>query len=261
MKLISLNTWGGKVFEPLMDFIIQHSGNTDIFCLQEIYNTNSPVKSYHHIRANLLAELIKILPDFQSTYSVEFRGYDSCPDSVNFDLTVGKAIFSKDSLKILLRGELLISGDKGGKALKSNFSNLPITLQFVDIDINGKLLTIANLHGTSFPGSKLDTLQRLEQSQKVLDFLNIKVGAKVLTGDFNLLPPTKSIQIFEKELRNLISEYKIERTRSDLNPYAIREDFQKHADYTFVSKDLKVKNFEVPNLKISDHLPMILEFN
>ena len=35
---------------------------------------------------------------------------------------------------------------------------------------------------------------------------------------------------------------------------------QKFADYVFVSKDVKVKNFEVPNIEISDHLPLILDF-
>ena len=35
---------------------------------------------------------------------------------------------------------------------------------------------------------------------------------------------------------------------------------QHFADYVFVSKDVKVKKFEVPYLEISDHLPLILDF-
>lgn len=90
MKLISLNTWGGKVHEPLMDFVCKHAEDTDIFCFQEIYKTASNFTNYHDIRANLLYELTKMLPNFQSFYSTEINGYDSCPDFVNFDLAVGK---------------------------------------------------------------------------------------------------------------------------------------------------------------------------
>ncbi len=38
MKLITLNTNGGRVFEPLMNFIKTHSSDTDIFCFQEVFN-------------------------------------------------------------------------------------------------------------------------------------------------------------------------------------------------------------------------------
>jgi len=33
-----------------------------------------------------------------------------------------------------------------------------------------------------------------------------------------------------------------------------------HSDYVFVSLEVKVKKFEVPNIEISDHLPLILDF-
>ena len=33
------------------------------------------------------------------------------------------------------------------------------------------------------------------------------------------------------------------------------------ADYTFVTSGIKVESFEVPDVPISDHLPMILKFN
>jgi endonuclease/exonuclease/phosphatase family metal-dependent hydrolase len=36
---------------------------------------------------------------------------------------------------------------------------------------------------------------------------------------------------------------------------------QPFADYIFITPDIKVKNFEVPDLEISDHLPMILDFD
>lgn len=260
MKLISLNTWGGKIYEPLMAFIKEHSGDTDIFCFQEIYDTTSSVKQYRDIRANLLEEITKKLPEFQFFNSTEMTGFDCTTDPVDFNLTMGKTIFIKKSIQVNSTDDILLYGDKSKKYLKKDFSDLPVTLQSVNFTIKEKKFTVINIHGTAFPGSKLDTKLRLEHSAKIEEFLDSKKGGKILVGDFNLLPSTKSIKILEADMRNLIKEFKIQRTRSKLSPFYGQIDFQKFADYTFVSDKIKVKNFEVPKLEISDHLPMILEF-
>ena len=62
-------------------------------------------------------------------------------------------------------------------------------------------------------------------------------------------------------MKNLIKEFQIELTRSSLSPFYGKPEFQKYADYAFTSKDIQIKNFQVPHLEISDHLPMILEFS
>lgn len=262
MKLISLNTWGGKIYKPLIKFIKQHSKDTDIFCFQEIYDTRSNVKQYKDIiRANLLDELKIILSNFRVFYSLEIADFDANPDSVDFDLTVGKAIFVKKGIKVNNYGDILLYGDRTEKKLRKDFSNLPVVLQYVQLSVDNKQLIICNIHGTSFPGSKLDTELRLNHSKRIVDFLKDKDGIKILTGDFNLLPNTYSIRIFEEKLKNLIKEFNIQRTRSNLSPFFGKKGFQKFADYTFVSSDIVVKNFQVLEIEISDHLPMILEFS
>lgn len=62
-------------------------------------------------------------------------------------------------------------------------------------------------------------------------------------------------------MRNLIKEFNIKQTRSNLSPYAKTKNFQKFADYTFITNDVVVKDFQVPYIEISDHLPLILEFS
>lgn len=260
MKLISLNAWGGKKYKPLINFIKQNSQTTDIFCFQEVYNTTSNIKLYQDIRANLLYELTTILKDFQSFYSIEISGFDSNPDPVDFDLTAGKALFVKNNIKVEDKGDILLYGNRLEKSPKKDFSNLPVTLQYTNLVTQDKSLLICNVHGTSFPGSKLDTALRLEHSKKLVNFLKSQGKVKIVAGDFNLLPQTQSIKILENEMRNLIQEFNIPQTRSNLSPYYKKLDFQKFADYIFVSKDINVKSFQVPNIEISDHLPMILEF-
>ncbi|MBI2330075.1 endonuclease/exonuclease/phosphatase family protein [Candidatus Daviesbacteria bacterium] len=261
MKLISLNTWGGKIYKPLLDFIQKHSQDTDIFCFQEVYSTKSDVKQHKAIRANLLNELIKILSNFQFFYSIKMSGFDSTPNPVNFHLTAGKVIFIKNRFKVNTTGDILLYGDREEKSLKQDFSNLAVTLQSVEFTIQGKKFTVVNIHGTAFPGTKLDTTLRLEHSNKIKGFLNSKKGAKIIVGDFNLLPETQSIKILEEDMQNLIKGFNIKRTRSNLSPFYGKTDFQKFADYTFVSPEVNVISFTVPEIDVSDHLPMILEFS
>jgi len=262
MKIISLNTWGGRYFQELTDYVRRQSVNTDIFCFQEVFHTNSSIKQYKDIiRANLLDELKKILEDYQIFYHVELTRFDSNGDPVNFDLTLGKAIFIRKNINVDKSGCMFLYGNPFERFLEKDFSNAATTLQYLTFNTTDKQFMILNVHGTSFPGNKLDTDLRIEQSKKIKDFMNNNKGAMILTGDFNLLPETKSISILEEGMVNLISKYHIERTRSNLNPFFGTSSFQKFADYTFVANDIMVKDFQVPQVAISDHLPLILEFS
>ncbi len=261
MKLISLNLWGGKIYQPLVKFV-EKNNNTDVFCFQEVYTTSSTVKGYKNIiRANLLEELVKLLPDFKVFYSPEISGFDDVPDPVNFNLTVGKAVFVKKNLIVNSYDDLLLYGNRSEKNLKKNFSNMAVSLQSVNVTFNDKQYLICNFHGTCYPRSKLDTKLRLEHSKKIIELLKEKTGYKIVVGDFNLLPETQSIKILAGNMKNLIKEFNIPRTRSNLSPFFGKPNFQKFADYIFVSPELKVLNFKALKDKVSDHLPLYLEFN
>ncbi len=261
MKLISLNTWGGKYFEPLIEFIKQQSKDTDIFCLLEIYDTNSNEKQYKEIRANLLFEIKNILPDFQAFYYPILFDYDNNANLTDFDLKYGQAIWVKKSITINNYNNYIIGKDQSKESLKKDFSNLNTPLQFINFTTDQKQYSIFVFHGTPYPADKLDSPRHLLESLKVKEIMDKQKGAKILVGDFNLLPETESIKVFETNMRNLIKEFNIGITRSNLSPFYGKSDFQKFADYTFVTKDIDVKSFEVPQVEISDHLPMILKFS
>ena len=262
MKLISLNTWGGRIYQPLIDFISQHSKDTDIFCFQEVYTTSLDIKQYKGLlRTNLLEEFRGILPEFRSYYFPNFSGYYNNTDSVEFDLSYGQAIFIKKTIKVIAHKNYFIQKYKNFEGPDKMFSNIPTPLQKIQFSIDDKIFSVFNFHGTPYPSAKKDTRRRLKQSTKVKTIMDSVKGAKILVGDFNLSKNTKSIRIFEDEMRNLIKEFKIKRTRSKVSPFYGKSNFQKFADYTFVSPDIKVENFQVPDIEISDHLPMILEFN
>lgn len=261
MKLISLNTWGGKFFDPLLQFIKQNASDVDIFCFQEIYKTLSNTKQYSGIRANLLEEIETILPNFQAFYFPTLTGFDDEAKSVDFDLTYGVAIWIKRPIIVNAHTDYFIYKTGSEQPLKDDFSNLATPLQYISFNIEGKTFAIFNFHGTPFPADKLDSKRRLTEARSVKKIIDRQKGAKILVGDFNLLPETQSIQIIEEDMRNLIKEFSIQRTRSKLSPFYGKTDFQRFADYTFVSDNVEVKSFQIPRIEISDHLPMVLEFS
>lgn len=267
MKLISLNTWGGIAFESLIDFIKDQAQTTDIFCFQEMLTTSSNVKQFKDVRVNLLNELSNILPDFDYLFTTSISdfyifGVQRVEElkKVDFDLKFGQVIFYHKSLSVLDRGfKVIYQADPDNwDFLISYFS---INLQYLKVEINSKNYTFFNFHGAPWPESKLDSPYRIDQSNKIRDFLTSIKGAKVLVGDFNLMPETKSITILDSVMRNLIKEYKIEKTRSKLNLVNGKPGDQKYADFTFVTENVQVESFEVPDMEISDHLPMILQFS
>ena len=258
MKLISLNTWGGKVYQPLMDFIRQHSKDTDIFCFQEVFSTTSTIKESSGFRTNLLQEMAKLLKNFQYYFAPALDNYltgSFQTHFTNFDLSSGQAIFIKKQLTVKTHGDFFIFGHKNSYVLR-DFNTMSRNVQYITFTAQDKKFIVCNLHGIWRKGEKIDHPSRTIQSEKIKKFLEQYTEPKILCGDFNLNIDTKSLKILEENMINLIKDCKIPTTRSKLYNWG-----DKFADYTLVSPDVKVIDFQVPNINISDHLPMILEFS
>jgi endonuclease/exonuclease/phosphatase family metal-dependent hydrolase len=128
-------------------------------------------------------------------------------------------------------------------------------IQYVSFMQNGKTITVVNFHGLWNGRGKTDSDDRIAQSQKIIDFLRTCSGEVILCGDFNLLPDTRSIKMFEDfGLCNLITEYKISSTRT--SHYTKPEKF---ADYVFISKGLQINDFKVLPDEVSDHAPLFID--
>ena len=138
-------------------------------------------------------------------------------------------------------------------------------VQHMTLKIDDFNLNLANVHGKTHPGDKYDTPIRIKQSARIINFFEQMQGLTIIGGDFNLLPNTKSVSMFEeKGYVDLIKRFKIKSTRNRIawENFKHQPGFvkQHYADYCFVSKDVKVKKFTVPNIEVSGHLPLILEF-
>lgn len=236
MRIIFLNCFTGKYKIPLFEFIDKHSKDTDMFCFQEV-------------SVSLQAEFERLLSNFNSVYKEGFL--------LSFiNEIAGQSIFFNQEIKLISSEKIilheLISKDIGF-LLKSKF------------ETDNNQFLIGNIHGKAHPSNKFDSIERLEQSKIILKAFNGEKLPKIIGGDFNLLRNTKSIEMFDiAGYKNLIKDFGIVSTRNKLTWELYKNDIgfvkQYDSDYCFVSPDVKVKNFSVPNVEVSDHEPLILDF-
>lgn len=179
-----------------------------------------------------------LLPEYQKFYSEKVT-------EVN---PFGNVIYIRKGMSVVNSGTVLSDVEGAG------FANYII----VKDDINDTETVICNVHGIPYPGHKLDTPERLEQSsvliKKFESYRHVVIG-----GDFNLLPEAKSVKTFSSHgFNDLVKQYEIKTTR---NNYAFDKypgSHQYYADYVFTSPAIDVKRFSVPVDIVSDHQPLLV---
>ena len=253
MKLITLNVWGGKIHAPLLDFISRHAKDTDIFCFQEVFSSKTVQGFSGDAKMDVLEDIAKILSDHQIFHAHKSRGYDYS-GYMDLDVTFGNTMFIKNNLQVQ-RSETLFDAVEHPHHKWHEFAIGKA--QYIQLLQNGTSFTICNFHGVFIQGShKLDTDLRIEQSQQVKALLDSFSGEKILCGDFNIVPDGKSMAILEAGMENLIKTHHITSTRSSF----YKKDIG-FADYILTTPGITVKHFSVLQDQISDHLPLLLEFD
>ena len=226
-----------------MDFVRRESANTDIFCFQEIFHcATGKTDKWKDCAYELYMDIASVIPGFGGYYHTHFRDY------------YGLATFVRSPLAPVSVTETFVHKFKEfepGEEEALHARNIQIT----SYERPAKF-SVVNFHGLWNGQGKGDSPDRLEQSRKIVDALKTLEGEVILCGDFNLNPDTESIATIEAAgLRNLVKEYGVTSTRTSLYPKPGR-----FADYIFVSDGVRVNDFRVLPDEVSDHAPLLLEF-
>lgn len=240
MQLISLNIWGGYLYQPLLEFVTAYR-NVDIFCLQEVYHQASHKISTDErkVNLNIFSELQALLPDHQAFFKPVVNSF------------YGLGMLVKKNIEILDEGDIPIHINPAYSGFGPTHSR---NLQWIQCRFKQQTYSVFNVHGLWNGMGKNDTVERLSQSQKIKTFIDTMNTPKILCGDFNLRPDTESIKILEKNLQNLIPLYGICSTRTS---FYLKEE--KYADYIFTSPEIRINSFAVLPDVVSDHAPLLLE--
>ncbi len=254
MKIISLNTWGGRAGEKrLLDFLKNAGQTTDVLCLQEIWSVEDEntmlrfAEGLEIIHKDIMFGGVKKISSALENFNYYFRPH--------YKDDYGLLTLVKKEIKVKDEGELFVHKHKGYVS-DSHFGHHARNIQFVRLEFSGKEILVVNFHGLWNGKGKEDSEDRLNQSKMILNFLKeAKALNIILCGDFNLLPDTKSLKMFEEfGLHNLVIKNGITSTRSHYY-----DKPEKHANYIFVSDSIRVKKFEVLSEVVSDHLALALE--
>lgn len=245
MKFIQLNVWHGNLRHNLISFLKKE--NADIINLQEV-PAGLQADYYYFGLADKLKEQLNCKYSFYSK-TTQGKMYGKT-------ISEGQLILSK--YPITYTNAFFV----GGK-LKNNslFTRAGIDLdsrvvEHAKIKANGETINVLNYQGYFIWGTKMGNKVTESHCRTILKYMkSLNQDEKIiLSGDFNLDPKSKSMQIISKHYPDLVSRYKIKTTRNELsNP-------QEPVDNILVDDKVHVKSFKVPKVYVSDHLPLIMNF-
>lgn len=242
MKLISLNTWGGRAGFPLLKTFFEKYQNADVFCLQEIWQTKDleliETKDLP-IVPDLLEQIATLLPEFNFYFRPQYRNI------------YGLATFVRKSILVEDEGEFFVFKEQGFEN-PTAVGNHARNIQHLRLKTEIGTMTLVNFHGLWNGHGKSDSADRITQSEKIAHFLSGLRTPYVLAGDFNLTPDTQSFRILNKVCpKDLIADYGVTSTRSS---YYTKPE--KMADYILTCENTKATAFEVLPDEVSDHLAL-----
>ena len=93
MKIITLNTWGGKIYKELIDFLNKNR-DIDIFCFQEILKGGKGQTSRGEMKS-LYEDISNIFTDYFGYFSEYGEGGYYSENSKDLDFKYGIACFIK----------------------------------------------------------------------------------------------------------------------------------------------------------------------
>lgn len=243
-KFIQINAWRGYLYYPLIRFLRKE--DADIVNLQEV-NAGLKAGSEHF---SLYEKLQKELKYKYSFYSPNAMG-----NLGGHTISEGHLILSKHPIvfekTIPTRGRL-----RKSTIFEIDDTNVCM-LQHVKIKIGEEIINDLNYKGFWIRGTKEGNKLTEQHSEKILKYMNsINPDEKIIfSGDFNLLPQSKSLKIISKNYTDLVLKYGVKTTRNKIY-------FQDEpTDNIFVNNKVNVSSLDVPMVYISDHLPMIMTFS
>lgn len=263
MKLLSLNV---GLFEKnnrkLEDFFTDQQ--PDLVCLQEVTRRASASAISDYVTYDSVVKSLPTLPysfygatgqlaDFKK---YDFHGQKSFECDFGGSMEFGNLVMSR--FPIVKARNVFVQGEF---SLRTNWDTWPEedyrAVEEVDVLVGGTPLRLLNYHGI-WTRNKKDSTLALVACRKIKELGTAIEGSVIITGDFNLFPETVAMRQFEPEFESLVDRYKIKTTRPQTNE--LNNLSRNVVDY-ILTRGVDVKTFEVINSEVSDHLPLMVEFD
>lgn len=245
-KVISLNLWlGGKLMPKIIEFLNEQ--DADLLMLQEVYDSND----------NNLSSQFNSYTFLKKRLNYEYGEYSQAliHDVDEGLIPNGNAILSK--FPIISKKDVFLTkpAQSSYKDIQELFPYFPRLLQTATINIDDLELNIFNIHGVWDLDGDRNSQDRQNMKEIILnEAKNMK--NIILAGDTNAKASNPALLELEPTLKSVFGQT-LESTfnlKRKSNPgYASAA-----VDLMFVSPNINVISKEVPDVDISDHLPLVV---
>jgi len=250
LKFIQINIYKGRYLNSLLDFL--KSQDPDIISMQEVTVGELNLCDKHLD----LFEYFKTELGLNGVVDKVMKPVDS-PKSY-----LGNAVFSK--YQIIDSETLVLKTFKEFTLAKFNdfksFAKFPRNLLSAQCVIDGQRIRVICWHA-AWTAPPTDTEETLRQAKEVADYLKNLKEPFILGCDLNAIPQSMVAGLINGVANNLMMNSGVLQTTQPKIHKIVPRGFL--IDYIFTSSHFKLKKLEVPEVTISDHLPVVaeLEFN
>ena len=263
MRIVSLNAWGGAMFDQLAPWLT--TLDADVICLQEVTRTpglsgwtrfEDGERSLPQ-RANLFEDVRALRPTDQGVMVASDAGPVTDESGVRHRQEFGVATFVTAEVPVIGLQTSFVHGDfvdHDDWAIEDR-PRSALATRIVDRS-HDRSVAVIQLHGLRDPAGKHDTPARAAQAERLADLV-VRAGAgtdlTVVCGDLNLLPDSETFTVLaDLGLTDLVGPADT-RTSAYAKP-------TRHAGYLLVSDRTAVKSFTILTApEVSDHRPLILD--
>lgn len=244
IKYLSLNIWnGGMLFDNVIEFLKRE--HPDILSLQEVYNNHGSEFERRYRTIDVLQDIFHYP---YTAFAPAFRKHEN-----NIAVEQGNAVFSK----FPITATQITFYDKPYRDIygeqPEDYPFYPRNLQYAALDAHGKTINVFNTHGIWGEDGN-DNPRRLHMSDVMIKQVKNKERV-ILSGDTNTSHYTKTITNIEKHLTNVFKDElksSFNMKQKDKPGYATSV-----VDVLFVSPDIRIIEHSMPDVNVSDHMPLI----
>lgn len=249
LKFVQINIYKGRYFEALVEFL--RTENPDIISLQEV--SSGEINLYPDKKVHLFEYLKKRLG--LNGEFVNDQKFSNSPGKM------GNAILTKLPI---VGANVVTLNDQVPITIKQFRSwriwpKISRHLLDVTVDFCGQSICAMSWHG-AWTAPPTDTDETLRQAKIVADYLKSITDPFILGVDLNNIPTSATTAIINQVANNLMINSGIVQTTHPKIHKIVPRGYL--VDYIFTSRDFRLIKLDVPQVTVSDHLPVIaqLEF-
>lgn len=250
LKFIQVNIYKGKYLGELLDFLKQE--DPDFISMQEV--TRGEFNFFEDKNADLFL-LLKKKFSMNAVYNGDLR--------LKGDLysRFGNAVFSKYRIVnhnvVVLKKFRTVTLDEidGNEALEIR-PRIPRHLLDATVDFNDRQIHILSWHG-AWVAPPQDTTETLRQAKIAAKYLESINSPFILGCDMNAVIQSKTVGVINEVASNLMMNSGVLYTTNTKIHKISPRGFL--VDYVFTSEHFKLTKLAVPQITVSDHLPVVAE--